>query len=262
MSLPISRSTTCGTADVTLITSRLRPLFVVAILRTSRLHWIHRIHGRTAPWLYRSASYTIPVVGATSSLSRIGAAIILKVFYNAIRIIHISVRDYFDLVHLVLVGRDVKRVLKFLFAKRPKLVLFHLFWRGALGFPILFVTWSATGLRATRLFCLDCPITTKYLLRIQVRILVWKCLSLAFGVPLGSMWNRWCIEMINEARLMLSTRFLCVKKRSRGLLRRILAVRWRSAVGISYCHRARPFLLSSYRGTFTDFLGLILDRLV
>jgi hypothetical protein len=39
-----------------------------------------------------------------------------------------------------LVGRDVKRVLKFLFGKRPKLVLFHLFWRCALGFPILFVT--------------------------------------------------------------------------------------------------------------------------
>lgn len=90
--------------------------------------------------MYRSASYTIPVVGATSSLSRIGAAIILKVFYNAIRIIHVSVRDYFDLVHLVLVGRDVERVLKFLFGKRPKLVLFHLFWRCALGFPILFVT--------------------------------------------------------------------------------------------------------------------------
>ena len=262
MSLPVSCSTTCSSAHMTLVTSCLRPLFIIAILWASRLHWIHRIHGRTAPRLHRSAAYTIPVLVATSSLSRIGVAVIVKVFYNAIRIVEIPIRDYFDFVHLVLICRNLIRILKFLFGYWSKFVVFHHLWRCTPSFPILFVAWSSPGLRTIRLFCLDCSITPKYLSRIQVRILVCKYLTLAFRVSLNSTWHRWWEYMINEAWLMRPTGFFCVEKRSRGLLRKILVVRWRSAFGISYRHGARSFLLCSNRGTFANFLGLILNRLV
>lgn len=140
MPLPISCSATRSTANMALVASCLRPLFIVAILRTGRLHWIHRIHGRSTSRLYRSASYTIPILVATSSLSRVGVAIIVKVFDDAVRIIEISIRYYFDFVHLVLICRNIKRILEFLFGYWPKFVFLHLFWRRTPSFPILFVT--------------------------------------------------------------------------------------------------------------------------
>lgn len=65
--------------------------------------------------MYSSASYTIILIVAISSLSRIGVAIVVKVFYNTIRIIEIAIRDYFDFVHLVLISRNIKRILKTIF---------------------------------------------------------------------------------------------------------------------------------------------------
>ena len=89
--------------------------------------------------MYGSASYTILVL-AGPSLSRIIIAIVVELFNNAMWIIGASIWNYLDLIHLILIVRDVKRILKILRGYRPEFIFFHLFRRSAVSFPILVVT--------------------------------------------------------------------------------------------------------------------------